>query len=1160
MYSYLDYFVQVRRFTVTIETANQVVCVLRSQAGLICLNKTKLRNNERKVRKKKKRLQKKRRRTNESGVRMKPNTCCLLNKTVAPNKIPSIDIVTETESAIRRARLPQRQAEALRTKVATTLKVSKPPANKGRCTVVLDREQYFFDHINQIDDNIKFTQEPSHDNMLFFLDTKTIVEEDGNLRTEVYRKPTHTDQYLAFDSHHPLEHKLAVIKTLFHRADNIVTSDQAKTDEHRHLRGALAKCGYQNWTFNKALRPSDQSKKTQKCKPLTNKNKANITIPYVQGVSEKLRRIFQNFNIATNFKPHSTLRQRLVHPKDRPHKGTKANVIYRLKCEEPNNTYIGETSRPLKVRYKEHCRPSANGYSSAIFHYLQHNQGHSFKLESTDILDRETRWWERVHVSFSLRKFPIKVRTLDLGLVGDKYSRLKPDLQDVTTASKALRMPVGPLCVLQLSVYFACRRAKHPTHRPGVLACSVTDSAAVARPTSQPLPTFVSEVHLCFTGASPPRGPGPLRPTPKLSLKTELANKSAGEKSLSEEYIIGVLTPKHPGPRDSKIVNFELLNRFFQQQANPDYVPGPRRRRPANRRPRAPRPRPVAAPTPAAPAARDPPRVDVPLTALGNPRGTPSSSVSGSARQGQTNNRDDQSHDGDATPSNPTQGHTSPCQHDRQAPRSSPPPGGPRPGSVVLSPSSGTPPEPVPAVPARGGPNRAVAVGTSESTARDHARAEQSNPAQTGGSAVPVPGGDEQSIPVLARGSAVPVPEGDDEPVPVRTRAPVPSPPLLLGTPTRCVRGHARAEQSNPARTGGSAVPVPGGNEQSIPVPARGSAVPVPGEDDEPVPVHTRGPAAPVPSLPLLLGTPTRCVRGHARAEQSNPARTGGSAVPVPGGNEQSIPVPARGSAVPVPGEDDDSVTASTREEVPDPSFTPRNTQSTIDVPSDNDSLATSRKNNRPSDLCKLAARPKKCEGHSDISMPGPDESARTSLSTSRSTKHTGDEPSDNDSLVLSQYSRPSDSCKPAVRIEKCEGFSDISMPAPGRSAPTPSSTPEPRLARPQRRRTRPRHLTDFVSAKVKPDDLVILVIQISRARVPRQKWNRRFPAVRPHSQGILLPTMVLKATPVGTADTDNLGVPSGCTNCCGRQIGDFPHVRLSRHKQSFPNLVGKCL
>ncbi|KAI8516704.1 hypothetical protein Bbelb_052850 [Branchiostoma belcheri] len=211
---------------------------------------------------------------------------------------------------------PMAEAEKFENKALSTFN-DTPPANWFRyvddtwCRLKKRVAADFFDHINQIDDNIKFTQEPSHDNMLPFLDTKTIVEED----------------------------------------DNIVTSDQAKTDEHRHLRG----------------------------------------------VSEKLRRIFQNFNIATNFKPHSTLRQRLVHPKDRPHKGTKANVIYRLKCEEPNcnNTYIGETSRPLKVRYKEHCRPSANGYSSAIFHHLQHNQGHSFKLESTDVLDRETRWWER---------------------------------------------------------------------------------------------------------------------------------------------------------------------------------------------------------------------------------------------------------------------------------------------------------------------------------------------------------------------------------------------------------------------------------------------------------------------------------------------------------------------------------------------------------------------------------------------------------------------------------------------------------------------------------------------------------------------------------------------------------------------------------------------
>ncbi|KAI8512006.1 hypothetical protein Bbelb_111060 [Branchiostoma belcheri] len=185
-----------------------------------------------------------------------------------------------------------------------------PPANWFRyvdgtwCGLKKRVADKFFDHINHVDENIKFTQEMSHNNMLPFLDTKTIIEKDGKLKFEVYRKPTHTDQHLAFNSHHPSEHKLAVIKTLFHRADNIITTDQAKTDEQRHLKGALANCSYQKWTFNKALKPSDHSKKTRKSKPLTDRNKANINIPYIQGVSEKLRRIFQNFNTATNFNGH----------------------------------------------------------------------------------------------------------------------------------------------------------------------------------------------------------------------------------------------------------------------------------------------------------------------------------------------------------------------------------------------------------------------------------------------------------------------------------------------------------------------------------------------------------------------------------------------------------------------------------------------------------------------------------------------------------------------------------------------------------------------------------------------------------------------------------------------------------------------------------------
>ena len=81
----------------------------------------------------------------------------------------------------------------------------------------LGKVEALTDHLNGIDktNSIKFTHEPEKNGQIPFLDTLITRREDGSIKVLVYRKATHTDQYLSFQSHHPLQHKLAVIRTLY---------------------------------------------------------------------------------------------------------------------------------------------------------------------------------------------------------------------------------------------------------------------------------------------------------------------------------------------------------------------------------------------------------------------------------------------------------------------------------------------------------------------------------------------------------------------------------------------------------------------------------------------------------------------------------------------------------------------------------------------------------------------------------------------------------------------------------------------------------------------------------------------------------------------------------------------------------------------------------
>ena len=76
-----------------------------------------------------------------------------------------------------------------------------------------------------------------------FLNVLLTREDDGFISTSVFRKATHTDQYLAYESYHPTAYKKAVVRTLMCRAETLSSSGVSRAWEER-VQQSLQKNGY----------------------------------------------------------------------------------------------------------------------------------------------------------------------------------------------------------------------------------------------------------------------------------------------------------------------------------------------------------------------------------------------------------------------------------------------------------------------------------------------------------------------------------------------------------------------------------------------------------------------------------------------------------------------------------------------------------------------------------------------------------------------------------------------------------------------------------------------------------------------------------------------------------------------------------------------------
>ena len=119
--------------------------------------------------------------------------------------------------------------------------------------------------------------------------------EDGTLKVGVlnYRKHTHTNRYLPYESHHPYHVKRGVIRSLVGRAVEISSVDSLLKKEMRHLRTVLAENGYPSNLVGPSYSKCNQKASQVDDDDEEEKPVATAIIPYTQGLSEQIRRVLR---------------------------------------------------------------------------------------------------------------------------------------------------------------------------------------------------------------------------------------------------------------------------------------------------------------------------------------------------------------------------------------------------------------------------------------------------------------------------------------------------------------------------------------------------------------------------------------------------------------------------------------------------------------------------------------------------------------------------------------------------------------------------------------------------------------------------------------------------------------------------------------------------
>ena len=136
-----------------------------------------------------------------------------------------------------------------------------------------------------------------------FLDAVVSRETDGTIKTQVYRKPTYTGQYLNYPSYCPLEHKEAEGMALFRRATSYPSDLATQCREEQRIVQELRNNMYTMTRTTMMKRRKHRRERNRERRRIITGELAS----HIEGLSQDIRRELKEFGIPISFRAHKTI-------------------------------------------------------------------------------------------------------------------------------------------------------------------------------------------------------------------------------------------------------------------------------------------------------------------------------------------------------------------------------------------------------------------------------------------------------------------------------------------------------------------------------------------------------------------------------------------------------------------------------------------------------------------------------------------------------------------------------------------------------------------------------------------------------------------------------------------------------------------------------------